>query len=138
MNNNGSFGFGGQQRSYSFSCFHADIIPNSEIAAICPNFICEWVAFQNDPASTGNLTLGSDRIAAVGTGIELEPGKVTGWIPANNLNLVWHKEDDATTFLNYMLVGCAGQAEGLAILDAFLLQENGSYLIQEDGDKIIL
>lgn len=99
----GNFAFGGDQRSYSFAYFHADMIPNSLTVVQCPNMPCEQVFIQNDPDSTGDILIGSDRLAAVGSGFRLAPGDATGWIPIQNLNLVWHK-DEANSRLKYMII----------------------------------
>lgn len=103
MAKEGNFALGGVQRSYSFPRFHADAIPNSTSAVACPDMPCEQVFLQNDPDSEGNITIGSDRLAITGEGFVLEPGDVTGWIPIQNLNLIWHK-DAASSTLNYMTV----------------------------------
>jgi hypothetical protein len=99
----GNFGFGGEQRSYSFNFEHADKIPNSLVAVRCPEMKCEQVWIQNDPNSSGNITIGGDRLAVTGTGIVLIPGATTGWIPVNNLNKLWHL-DAADSTLNYMII----------------------------------
>jgi hypothetical protein len=96
----GSLAFGGVQRSYSFGFYHADMIPNSLIAVVCPEMDCEQVQLQNDPGSTGNITIGGARLAVTGAGRVLQPGEVTGWYPLKNLNLIWHK-DSAGSTLNY-------------------------------------
>lgn len=133
----GSFGFGGDQRSYSFGCFHADIIPNETLATYMPNLECEWACIKNRPDSTGNAYIGSQRLSVVGTGVYLEPGEITGWIPVTNLNLIWHKEDDATTNLEYMVIGC-NYPQYVNLILPVLLQENGAPLLLEDGDEIAL
>jgi len=100
----GDFAFGGVQRSYSFDFFHADMIPTSETAVACPDMPCEQVFLQNDPDSSGNITIGDEgTLAATGNGFVLQPGEVTGWIPVNNLSKIWHK-DAASSNLNYMIV----------------------------------
>jgi hypothetical protein len=134
----GDFGFGGVQRSYSFNCLHADKIPNSTVAILCPTIESEWVMFQNDPNSSGDILVGSNRLSIVGNGILLQPGQFSGWLPANNLNLFFHKDSDATSYLNYMLIGCASNVGVVAPILGFLQQEDGDYLLQESGDKIIL
>lgn len=136
--NRGSFGFGGQQRSYSFACFHADQIPNSLLAVVCPSVSCELVNFKNSPDSSGNVIIGSHRLSIVSSGVVLEPGSVSGWIPASNLNLIWHKEDDATTYLQYSLVGCPDGGPASTQIISYLLQESGHKLLQEDGGFILL
>lgn len=104
MVNHGSFAFGGAQRSYSFGFFHADKIPNSLAAAVCPDMKCEQVFLQNDPDSSGNITIGSyDELSTTGQGFVLKPGDVTGWIPLKNLSLISHK-DAASSTLNYMII----------------------------------
>ena len=100
---NGSLGFGGGQRSYSFGFFHGDTIPNSTSAVVCPDMPCEQVFLQNDPASSGNITIGGPNLAATGNGLVLAPGDVTGWIPVNNLSLIWHL-DAASSNLNYVII----------------------------------
>jgi len=99
----GNFAYGGVQRSYSFPFFHADKIPNSLVAVVCPTMECEQIFLQNDPDSGGNITIGSAELAATGQGFVLEPGDVTGWIPIKNLNLIWHL-DAASSNLNYMII----------------------------------
>ncbi|MFA7101117.1 MAG: hypothetical protein WC196_05105 [Bacilli bacterium] len=100
----GNFAFGGIQRSYSFPNFHADKIPYSAVAVQCPNMECEQVFLQNDPDSGGNIVVGSEgTLPVTGNGFVLEPGDVTGWIPVNNLGLIWHK-DAADSTLNYMII----------------------------------
>lgn len=102
-NDTGNFAFGGIQRSYSFPHFHADKIPTSTSAVKCPSLKCEQVFLQNDPDSSGNITIGDARLADTGGGFVLVPGGVTGWIPVNNLDLIWHK-DAAGSTLNYMMI----------------------------------
>lgn len=131
------FGFGGVQRSYSFSCFHADIVPNSLSAVKLPNVPCELVSLQNDPDSTGNVIIGSERIGVVGTGLVLAPGQSTGWISVNNLNLIWHKDSDATSHLNYWAITCGA---GNPLDTYYLIQEiaYGNRILTEDGQYIRL
>ena len=101
----GNLAFGGVQRSYSFGFFHADRIPNSTTAVVCPNMACEQINIQNDPTSTGNITLGDeDTLPITGNGWVLQPGETTGWLPVENLNLIWHVDSDATSYLNYKMV----------------------------------
>lgn len=103
----GDFAYGGIQRSYSFPLLHADKIPNSLVAVQCPNLPnvkIEQIFLQNDPDSSGNITIGDSRLAATGNGIVLTPGSVTGWIPLNDLSKIWHKDAAAST-LNYMVIG---------------------------------
>lgn len=103
MGKDGNFAFGGVQRSYSFPFFHADKIPNSLTAVKSPDMECEQIFLQNDPDSSGNITIGDQRLAETGLGFVLEPGDVTGWIPVQNLNLIWHL-DAADSTLNYMII----------------------------------
>jgi hypothetical protein len=101
----GNFAFGGIQRSYSFPHFWADAIPVSTGGAWCPDMPCEQVFLQNDPNSSGNITITGDLTAlqTTGQGFVLEPGDVTGWIPIQNLGLICHK-DAASSHLNYMII----------------------------------
>lgn len=101
----GNFALGGVQRSYSFPFFHADKIPNSVTAIGCPDMKCEQVMLQNDPGSTANITIGDeDTLSVTGNGFVLTPGDWSGWIPVQNLNLIWHKDGDAASTLNYMII----------------------------------
>jgi hypothetical protein len=135
----GNFAFTGEQRSVSYNCYHADVIPNSLTAVLCPTLSCEWVQFQNRPDSSGNITIGSERLSIIGKGRVLTPGNVSNWIPVKNLNLIWHKESDATTFLVYEVIGCEfGPGITPVTTPFFLLQEIGDHLTQEDDGKIIL
>ena len=104
MAKTGNLAFGGEQRSYSFPFFHADIIPFSATAVRCANMPCEQIWIQNDPDSSGDIIIGDyDTLAATGMGIKLSPGTTTGWIPIQNLNLLAHK-DEASSHLNYMII----------------------------------
>lgn len=103
MSKHGNLAYGGEQRSYSFPFCHSDMIPFSAVAVQCPNMECEQVWIQNDPDSSGDILIGSSRLAVTGKGIKLSPGDTTGWIPIQNLNLLWHK-DEASSTLNYMIV----------------------------------
>ena len=127
------FFFGGDQASFSFDQFHADIVNNSLVAEACPAVDAEMVVLQNDPDSSGNLVFGDERLGIVGTGIELQPGKFSSLLPVQNLNLIWHKEDDATTYLRYYLIG-----DNLPHAHYHLLQEDGSHILLEDGGRISL
>lgn len=100
----GNLAAGGIQRSYSFPFFHADAIPESAVAVKCPDMKCEQVFLQNHPDSSGNIIIGDENTLAVtGNGFVLEPGDVTGWIPVNNLNLIWHLDAD-DSHLTYMII----------------------------------
>ena len=99
----GNLAYGGVQRSYSFPNFHADIIPFSAAAVKCANMACEQIWIQNDPDSTGDCIIGGARLAVDGFGIKLSPGDTTGWIPIQNLNMIYHK-DEASSHLNYMII----------------------------------
>lgn len=102
-NDPGNFAYGGVQRSYSYPEFWADRIPNSTAGAQCPDMKSEQVFLSNHPDSSGNIILRGGPFS-VGTGFTLGPGQVTGWIPVKNLNLIYHKDADATTYLEYMLI----------------------------------
>jgi len=127
------FFFGGEQGSFSFDEFHADIISNSLVAVQCPAVEAELIVLQNDPDSTGNLTFGSERLAEVGEGKVLEPGNFSGALPVQNLNLIWHKEDDATTYLRYYLIG-----DNIPAAHYHLLLEDGNHMLLEDGSRVLL
>lgn len=102
-NDPGNFPFTGGQRSYSFPKFWADRIPNSTAGVQCPHMPCEQVYLRSHPDSTGNIILRGGPFS-VGTGYTVGKGEVVGWIPINNLNLIWHQEADATTYLEYMII----------------------------------
>lgn len=129
----GNFSSGGLQRSQSFACFHADSIPNTVVAALMPSIYCEFVVFQNDPDSTGTIIIGSERLSVVGSGILLTAGEMSSAIAVENLSLLWHKESDTNTVLNYWVVGCKSAIPQDA---RFLLQELGGHVLLEDGFKI--
>lgn len=130
------FFFGGVQGSYSFNCFHGDRIPTSLTATPCPAVCCYLVMLQNDPTSSGNVTFGGVRLGVVGGGIVLEPGDFSGVLPIQNLNQIWHKEDDATTYLNYYLICC--YSPGFDESHAHILLEDGGHLLLEEGGRISL
>ena len=131
------FSYTGIQRSLARGCFHADAVVNSVSAVPFPYMPCAAVLVQNDPESTGNALIGSNRLAIIGEGQILQPGEFSGWIPVKNLNLIWHKELDATTTLNYMIVGCL--VGGPPNPDpSYLLCEQGGYVLLESGDRIAI
>lgn len=108
MTDQGNFAFGGQQRSYSFPRFHADRIPTTaatDTAEQLPNMECEQVWLRNSVNSSGNIVVGVQNRLDGGLlgGITLEKGDILGWIPVNNLNLIWHI-DAANSYLEYMLI----------------------------------
>jgi hypothetical protein len=92
-----------QNRSYSFENLWTDRIANTVVVTQCPALRAEQIRFKNHPDSSGNAWVGSDNLTT-DTGFPLAPGDDTGWIPINNLNKCWHVEEDATTYLQYMLV----------------------------------
>lgn len=103
-NKDGNFAFGGPQRSYSFPLFHGDRIPTSTTAIKCPDMPCEQVMIRNSVNSTGNVVVGGERLAVSSVaGITLEPGDFLGWVPVQNLNLIWHK-DAAGSYLEYVII----------------------------------
>ena len=132
----GNFAFGGEQRSASFPCFWAGDIPNSVVAVECPNVCCVMVVFQNAPESTGNIWIGSQRLGVIGSGIVLEPGQVSGVIPVQNVSLLWHKDSDVTSHLNYWIICCG--AVNLAAGHNHILTEGGVHLLTEAGDRLEL
>lgn len=128
------FSFGGNISYFSQESYHADLIPVSLVAVVCPSILCEWVCFENDPDSDGDVILGSTRLGLVGTGIVLGPGNVTGWIPVNSLDHFWHKETTETTHLRYCILG-----HGELPDHSYLLQEDiHDFILQEDGSRIII
>lgn len=98
----GNLAYGGDQRSYSFEFFHADIIPFSATAVQCPDMPCEQVWIQNDPDSSGDCLIGSDRLKITGLGYRLAPGNAIV-LPIKNVSLIYHK-DEASSHLNYAIV----------------------------------
>lgn len=102
-NKDGNHAYGGQQRSYSFPHFHGDQIPTSTTATKCPDMPCEQVFLRNSVNSTGNVIVGGERLAVTGLGLTLEPGDFMGWVPVQNLNLIWHK-DASSSYLEYVVI----------------------------------
>lgn len=91
-------------KSYSFPVFHADEIPYSATPRRCPDMPCEQICFRNDPASIGNVYLGTEGHMTNTRSMILEPGDWSPWIPIQNLNLVSHFESAASTRLRYMII----------------------------------
>lgn len=99
----GSFGFGGEQRSYSFPRFAGGYLPVAVTATQGPNIPCEMVFLQADPDNTGQVWIGGSDVTGI-NGVQLEAGDMTGWIPIQNLNLVYTIGSDATQAVRYLIV----------------------------------
>jgi hypothetical protein len=101
----GNFGYGGDQRSYSFPFAGSGRITTSLTAVQMPNVPCEQVFFQNHPDSTDNVYIGGSDLPNDGSlGFVLEPGNFSPYLPIQNLNQLYHVEGDATTYLQYFFV----------------------------------
>ena len=99
----GNFGYGGEQRSYSFSHFAAGYIAVGTAAGQGPNIPCEMVFLGADADNDGQVYIGGSDVSAV-TGYQLDAGDATGWISIQNLNLIWVRGSSASQRLSYMLV----------------------------------
>jgi hypothetical protein len=94
--------FGMANISYSFKEFAAGrVIVNS--AKQCPAIPCEMCNFTAGPSNTGVIYVGGANVSSV-QGIPLQAGESTGWIPIENLNLVYIARSVAADVVNYMIV----------------------------------
>lgn len=75
-----------------------------------PDVGCRAVMFSAVPANTGNIYIGgsdvtvSDGTTDTTTGLVLDAGVMTPWIPCNNLNQFYRKCDSTADNLTYLAV----------------------------------
>lgn len=103
MGKQGSFGFGGEQRSYSFPRFAGGYIAVGASRLRGPHIPCEMVFLQADPDNTGQVWIGGSDVSGL-NGMQLDAGDVTGWIPIQNLDLVYTIGSNASQVLHYLIV----------------------------------
>lgn len=100
----GSFAYGGIQRSYSFPLAGIGRLPTRTTVGQMPSIACEQVCFYAHPDNTGNVYIGTS--AAMGTvhAIVLEAGKWSPYFPIDNLDLLYYVCEDAASHVIYSLV----------------------------------
>jgi hypothetical protein len=57
--------------------------------AIAASTACGLVMLRSRKANTATVFIGSSASLTVSNGVGLEPGESTGWLPINNLNLIF-------------------------------------------------
>ena len=91
--------FGMANISYSFDYFGSGRLATGR----GPNNPCEMVCITAGPANTGVIYVGGSNVSSV-EGIPLAAGDSTGWIPINNVNLVYIAKSVPADVVNYMIV----------------------------------
>lgn len=83
-------------------------IAGSGTAAQMPALVCDAVRFTGASSNTGSVFIGAagvtkpDGNTDTTTGIEVEPGDDTGWIPVGNMNVLYYICDNATDDLVFL------------------------------------
>ena len=83
-------------------------LQGSASALQLPNIPCQMVQFNALASNAGNVYLGKSGVTAadgttdVTTGLQIAPGKGTGWIPVANLNVFYRICDNAGDDLTYL------------------------------------
>jgi hypothetical protein len=94
---------GGIQNSYSFPVAASGRIVTGITRIRFPNIPCEQVFFKAPSANTGTVYIGGSTVNS-STGMALQPGEFSPWIPVQNLDLIWGVAADATSYLLYFMI----------------------------------
>lgn len=76
-----------------------------------PDIDCALVKFKALSSNAGNVYIGGagvtkpDGVTDVTTGLELGPGEDSGWLPIDNLKMLYRICDNAGDDLTYLAVG---------------------------------
>lgn len=103
MADHGNFGFGGNQRSYSFPFAGAGRIAVGTSAIRLPNIECEQVFFRNSLDSSDTIYIGGSNVSSV-EGMPFAIREFSPWIPINNLDLLYAIADAADCYLQYFII----------------------------------
>lgn len=85
-------------------------IQGSATVAVCPTVTAKFARFKARSDNAGSVYIGlSDATKADGTtdattGLEMQAGDDTGWIPCTNLNTFYRISDNAGDDLTYMVL----------------------------------
>jgi len=99
----GSFGYGGNQRSYSFPFAGAGRLVGIVARTQMPDVPCEQVFFRAHPDNTGDVFIGGNDVSSV-QGMILEPGDYSPYIPIQNLNILYYVCENTASHLQYFVV----------------------------------
>lgn len=86
-------------------------LAGSTSAVQMPNIACRMVRFKAHADNAGNVYIGPAGVTIVDgttdttTGLQLDAGDDTGFIPIANLNLLYYISDAAIDDLTYMAIG---------------------------------
>lgn len=97
----GSFAYGGIQKSYSFPHFAAGRLAGSINRVQGPDIPCENVLIKAPLANTGIVYVGGNDVSSV-VGYPLEAGNAV-LLPINNINLIYYVGTVAADSLRYIL-----------------------------------
>ena len=97
-----------QVENISYGVAKAGEIQGSATAAQMPNITCRAVAFSADSSNAGSVFIGGsgvtipDGTTDTTSGLELQAGDMTQFIPVPNLNLFYRICDNAGDDLTYL------------------------------------
>ncbi len=92
----------------AYDTIHSGEVAGSLTAAQLPNVSCRLVRFKARDDNAGSVYLGGSGVTApdgstdATTGLELNAGEDSGWIPVDNLNRFWRICDNAGDDLTYL------------------------------------
>ena len=98
-------------KQFPFTIVKCGELQGSATALQLPDIPCVMVMITALASNVGNVYLGgaavtkADGTTDVTTGLELAPGKTTGWISVDNLNRFYRICDNAGDDLTYLAMG---------------------------------
>ena len=95
--------WGNVNGAYSFGSFATGLLAGSTSRRQAQPIPCEMAFIQADPDNTGKIWFGGPDVSS-NLGFQLDAGDATGWIPINNLNLIYYVCENASDRLLYMIV----------------------------------
>jgi hypothetical protein len=85
-------------------------LPGKTVATLCPTITGNSIMFKAESANTGNCYIGGSSVAITSgslntnTGLELDSGDSSGWIPVKNLNQFYYICNSTFDHLTYMVI----------------------------------
>lgn len=96
--------------SNAISAIACGELAGSASAVQMPDVKCSYVRFKAVGSNAGYVYIGGASVTKVDgttditTGLELDAGDDTGWIPCGNMNLFWRICDNAGDDLTYLVM----------------------------------
>jgi len=93
---------------YSHTTVASGELAGSVTAVQMPNVACRLVKFKAAVTNNGNVYIGGAGVTVVNgvtditSGLELDAGEETGWLPVGNLNVFYRITDGAGDDLTYL------------------------------------